>query len=140
MSGFGALHSRHYRGRRQFRRRLHARLALGLRHRLFAARPTMLSQASEVLHFVSIPNNAAIVVLSRSGKSTEIVLLLGKVASSDTKIIDIANTPDSPLALQADVVLKMMATFDHAVSVSMYSVLAMIGALLACATEGRLDK
>jgi glucosamine--fructose-6-phosphate aminotransferase (isomerizing) len=105
-----------------------------------AGRPAMLCEASEILHFGSIPKNAAIVVLSRSGKSTEIVQLLGKVASSDTKIIAITNTPDSPLALQADVVLKMMATFDHAVSVSMYSVLAMIGALLACATEGSLDK
>jgi len=104
-----------------------------------AGRPSMLCDASEILHFGSIPKNAAIVFLSRSGKSTEIVQLLGKVASSDTKIIAITNTPDSPLALRANVVLKMMATFDHAVSVSMYSVLAMIGALLACALEGSLD-
>src|SRR5258707_2175741 len=105
-----------------------------------AGRPAILCDASEILHFGAIPKNAAIIVLSRSGKSTEIVQLLGKVASSGTKTIAITNTPDSPLALQADVVLKMMAAFDHAVSVSMYSVLAMIGALLACATEGRLDK
>src|SRR5882724_150917 len=104
-----------------------------------AGRPAMLCDASEILHFGAIPKNAAIVFLSRSGKSTEIVQLLGKVASSDTKIIAITNTPDSPLALGADVVLKMMATFDHAVSVSMYSVLGMIGALLACAVEGSLD-
>jgi glutamine---fructose-6-phosphate transaminase (isomerizing) len=104
-----------------------------------AGRPAILCDASEILHFGAIPKNAAIVFLSRSGKSTEIVQLLGKVASSDIKIIAITNTPDSPLALQADVVLKMMAAFDHAVSVSMYSVLAMIGALLACAIEGNLD-
>jgi len=104
-----------------------------------AGRPALLCDASEILHFGAIPENAAIVFLSRSGKSTEIVQLLGKVSSRHTKIIAITNTPDSPLALQADVVLKMMATFDHAVSVSMYSVLAMIGALLACALEGGLD-
>jgi glucosamine--fructose-6-phosphate aminotransferase (isomerizing) len=102
-------------------------------------RPAMLCEASEILHFGSIPKNAAVIFLSRSGKSTEIVQILGKVASSDTKVIAITNTPDSPLALGADVVLKMMATFDHAVSVSMYSVLAMIGALLACTLEGNLD-
>jgi fructoselysine-6-P-deglycase FrlB-like protein len=71
-----------------------------------AGRSAMLCGASEILHFGTIRKNAAIVFLSRSGKSTEIVQLLGKVASSDTKLIVITNTPDRPLALQADVVLK----------------------------------
>jgi glucosamine--fructose-6-phosphate aminotransferase (isomerizing) len=104
-----------------------------------AGRPVMLHDASEILHFGAIPKNATIVFLSRSGKSTEIVQLLDKVSSSDTKTIAITNTPDSPLALKADVVLKMMAAFDHAVSVSMYSALALVGGLLACAVEGKLD-
>jgi len=104
-----------------------------------AGRPAMLCDASEILHFGAVPKNAAIIVLSRSGKSTEIVQLLGKLASREAKIIAITNTPNSPLALGADVVLKMMAAFDHAVSVSMYSVLAMIGGLLASAIDGGLD-
>jgi glucosamine--fructose-6-phosphate aminotransferase (isomerizing) len=104
-----------------------------------AGRPAMLCEASELLHFGKISRNAAMIVLSRSGKSTEIVQLLGKAAASDSRIIAVTNTPDSPLARKANVVLKMMATFDHAVSVSMYSALAMIGALLACATEGNFE-
>jgi len=104
-----------------------------------AGRPAMLCDASEILHFGAVPKNAAIIVLSRSGKSTEIVQLLDKLASREAKIIAITNTPNSPLALGADVVLKMMAAFDHAVSVSMYSVLAMIGGLLASAIDGGLD-
>ena len=104
-----------------------------------AGRPVMLHDASELLHFGVIPKNAAVLFLSRSGKSTEIVQLLNKVASGDTKLIAITNTPDSPLALGADVVLNMMAAFDHAVSVSMYSAMALIGGLLACAIEGTLD-
>jgi glucosamine--fructose-6-phosphate aminotransferase (isomerizing) len=104
-----------------------------------AGRPALLCDASEILHFGEIPKNAAMLVLSRSGKSTEIVQLLGKLESNGIKIIAITNTPDSPLAVKADVVLKMMASFDHAVSVSMYSAMAMIGALLACAMEGDLD-
>jgi glucosamine--fructose-6-phosphate aminotransferase (isomerizing) len=67
------------------------------------------------------------------------VQLLNKVASGDTTLIAITNTPDSPLALGSDVVLNMMAAFDHAVSVSMYSAMALIGGLLACAIEGTLD-
>src|SRR3982074_1312248 len=104
-----------------------------------AGRPALLFDASELLHFTEIPRNAAIIVLSRSGKSTEIVQLLGKLSASQATIIAVTNTPDSPLALQAHVVLKLMASFDHAVSISMYSVLAMIGALLACAIEGNFD-
>ncbi len=42
-----------------------------------AGRPAMLCDASEILHFGALPKNAAIVFLSRSGKSTEIVQLLG---------------------------------------------------------------
>jgi glucosamine--fructose-6-phosphate aminotransferase (isomerizing) len=104
-----------------------------------AGRPVMLHDASELLHFEVIPKHATIVFLSRSGKSTEIVQLLDKVASSDTKIIAITNTPESPLALGAHVVLKMMAAFDHAVSVSMYSAMALVGTLLACGLEGNID-
>jgi len=90
-----------------------------------AGRPTILCEASELLHFGKIAKNAAVVFLSRSGKSIEIVHLLDKAAASGAKIIAITNTPDSPLAMKADVVLKMMAAFDHAVSVSMYSALAL---------------
>src|SRR5882757_5734391 len=86
-----------------------------------AGRSAMLCDASEILHFGEIVKNATIIVLSRSGKSTEIVQLLDKIASRNIKVIAVTNTPDSPLAMRANVVLKMMAAFDHAVSVSMYS-------------------
>jgi glucosamine--fructose-6-phosphate aminotransferase (isomerizing) len=104
-----------------------------------AGRPALLFDASELLHFTEIPRNAAIIVLSRSGKSTEIVQLLGKLSASQATIIAVTNTPDSPLALQAHVVLKLMASFDHAVSISMYSALALTGGLLACASVDNLD-
>jgi len=96
-----------------------------------AGRPVMLHDASEILYFGAIPKNSTIVFLSRSCKSTEIVQLLNKVASRGAKSIAMTNTPESPLAMGSHVVLKMMAAFDHAVSVSMYSAMALIGALLA---------
>ena len=104
-----------------------------------AGRPAILCEASELLHFGQIPKNSAVIFLSRSGKSIEIVRLLDRAAASGAKIIAITNTPESPLALKADVVLKMMAAFDHAVSVSMYSAMALVGGLLASALEGKLD-
>jgi glucosamine--fructose-6-phosphate aminotransferase (isomerizing) len=104
-----------------------------------AGRPAILCEASELLYFGKIAKHAAVIFLSRSGKSIEIVRLLDKAAASSAKIIAVTNTPDSPLAMNADVVLKMMAAFDHAVSVSMYSAMALVGAILASATEGKLD-
>ena len=102
-------------------------------------RPALLVDASEFLHFTETPKNAALIVLSRSGRSTEIVKLLIKSKARDAKIVGITNTPDSPLALNADVVLKLMTGFDHQVSVSMYTALAMTGGLLACETNRTLN-
>jgi glucosamine--fructose-6-phosphate aminotransferase (isomerizing) len=103
-----------------------------------AGRPAILFDAGEFLLFGEVPKDAAVVVLSRSGKSGEIVKLLPKLRARGAKIIAITNTHESPLAEQADVVLYMMASFDHAVSVSMYSAMALVGGLLAVATEGKL--
>jgi glucosamine--fructose-6-phosphate aminotransferase (isomerizing) len=104
-----------------------------------AGRPAIFCEASELLHFGKFAKNAAVIFFSRSGKSIEIVHLLDKATASGAKIIAITNTPESPLALKADVVLKMMAAFDHAVSVSMYSTMALVGALLTSALVGTLD-
>jgi len=103
-----------------------------------AGRPAILLDAAEFLLYGEVAENAAVVVLSRSGKSGEIVKLLPKLTARGAKVIAITNTPDSPLAQQADVTLKMMASFDHAVSVSMYSAMALVGGLLTVATEGKL--
>jgi glucosamine--fructose-6-phosphate aminotransferase (isomerizing) len=47
-------------------------------------------------------------------------------------IISITNQPDSPLARGSDIVLNTNTDFDHAVSVTTYSAVALAGALLAC--------
>ncbi len=105
-----------------------------------AGRPALLFDASELLHFAAIPNGAAAIILSRSGKSTEIVQLIGKLRSARARIIALTNTPDSPLASHADVVLHLKAAFDHQVSISMYSSLALTGCLLASSSLGKLPE
>src|SRR5581483_11390291 len=84
-----------------------------------AGRPASLVDASELLHFAALAPNSALIMLSRSGKSVE--------------IIGITNTPDSPLAHAADVTLRLAAAFDHNVSITMYSALPLVGGLLASA-------
>jgi glucosamine--fructose-6-phosphate aminotransferase (isomerizing) len=94
-------------------------------------RPALLIDASELLHFAEVPQEATVVFLSRSGKSTEIVQLVQKCRSRSATIISITNQTDSPLAQGSDIVLNTSTDFDHAVSVSTYSAVALAAALLA---------
>jgi glucosamine--fructose-6-phosphate aminotransferase (isomerizing) len=103
-----------------------------------AGQPALLIDASELLHFTQMFPAAALVVLSRSGRSGEIVNLLPAAKAASAKLIAVTNTPDSPLARAADVTLELRAAFDHNVSVTMYSALALVGGLLALATCGTL--
>lgn len=96
--------------------------------------------ASELLHFVELPPGCVVVLLSRSGESIEIVRLIDKCHSRGAQIIAITNTPKSTLAKQAHIVLPTMAEFDHQVSISMYSVLAMIAGLLSCEIAAALHE
>lgn len=104
-----------------------------------AGRPCHLIEASELLHFSRIPPSSTIVALSRSGRSFEIMGLLAKAKDAGAKVIGVTNTPASPLAEEAQVVLPLNAGFDHLVSVTMYSGLVMVGGLLASATAHSLD-
>jgi len=100
-------------------------------------RPVYMREAGELLHFSAIPASSVIVVISRTGRSIEIVQLLAKAASSGGTIIGITNSADSPLARQAAVALVVPAMLDHAISVNTYSTLLIAaGALASSATTG----
>lgn len=103
---------------------------------LASGRPALLVDASELLHFGELPRNTSVVLLSRSGKSTEIVQLIAKCRASSATIISVTNDPASPLARGSDVVLHTHTDFDHAVSVTTYSAIAMAGVLLAREAAG----
>jgi glutamine---fructose-6-phosphate transaminase (isomerizing) len=98
--------------------------------------PALLIDASELLHFGEVPRGATVALLSRSGKSTEIVQLVQRCRAQSATIISITNQPDSPLGRGSDIVLNTSTDFDHAVSVSTYSAVALAGALLACEATG----
>ncbi|MGA2170983.1 MAG: SIS domain-containing protein [Terracidiphilus sp.] len=98
--------------------------------------PALLIDASELLHFAEVPQGATVVLLSRSGKSTEIVQLVQKCRSRSATVISITNQAGSPLAQGSDIVLNTCTDFDHAVSVTTYSAVALAGALLAFEATG----
>jgi len=90
-----------------------------------------LVEASEFECSSQIAKNSTMIVLSRSGKSIEIVHLLALASEAGARIIAITNTAESPLAHAAEITLNPEAPFDHFVSITMYSALALVGGLLA---------
>jgi glutamine---fructose-6-phosphate transaminase (isomerizing) len=99
-----------------------------------ASYPVCLQDAAELLHFGAFPDRSAMVVISRSGQSVEIVNLLAKAREAGTLIIGLTNSACSPLAQLAQIPLVVPVDFDHGISVNTYSTLAATASALAMAT------
>jgi glucosamine--fructose-6-phosphate aminotransferase (isomerizing) len=108
-----------------------------------AGRQATLLDASEFIQYAKIACGSAVIVLSRSGKSVEIVELGQKLRKARAWIIGITNDPSSPLSEKADITIQLGTEPDHLVSVTMYSALALVGGLLSSAVlheRGELGK
>jgi glucosamine--fructose-6-phosphate aminotransferase (isomerizing) len=92
-------------------------------------------EAGELAGFVRSEPGSALLLLSRSGRSVEIVELLGK-ADGGATVIGVTNDPESPLAKKSRPALLLGAAFDFNVSVTMYSGVALAGALAAAIALG----
>jgi glucosamine--fructose-6-phosphate aminotransferase (isomerizing) len=103
------------------------------------ARPVYVQDAAELLLFATLPPDSAIVVISRSGRSVEIVSLLAKVRNSGVTVIGITNSADGPLAREAQISIVVSIEMDHAISVNTYSTLAATVGILASAVVGSWD-
>jgi glucosamine--fructose-6-phosphate aminotransferase (isomerizing) len=104
-----------------------------------AGRPAAIADASELMHQTSFRPGSAVLALSRSGKSVEMVRLGDLAAAHDLRLVAVTNAPESPLAAQADAVVLTDVGFDHGVSVVAYSAIALAGALVAASATGTLD-
>jgi len=105
-----------------------------------AARPVYLVEASELLLFAEFPHDSAMILISRSGRSIEIVQLAEKAKHAGVRVIGINNAPDGTLAKQADFPIVVPIELDHAISVNTYSTLAAAGGVLAQAALSKFDK
>jgi glucosamine--fructose-6-phosphate aminotransferase (isomerizing) len=116
----------------------HAALTAGpLFH--YGARPVYVQDAAELLQFATLLPDSVVIVISRSGRSVEIVNLLDKVRNSGVTVIGITNSEDGPLARAAQISIVVPIEMDHAISVNTYSTLAAAGGILASAVVGSLD-
>lgn len=101
--------------------------------------PVYMQDASELLPFAAIPSGAVIIVISRTGRSIEIVHLLAKARECGAIVIGVTNSEDGPLAQEAQIPIVIGAKFDHGISVNTYSTLAATAGLLASASVGVFD-
>src|SRR5260221_7092737 len=98
--------------------------------------PVYMQDAADLLQFAAIPPGSAIIVISRSGRSVEIVKLLAKVHNCGVTVIGITNSADGPLAKDAQIPIVVPVEMDHAISVNTYSTLAATVGILASAIAG----
>lgn len=101
--------------------------------------PVYLQDASELSQFATIPSGAVIVVISRTGRSVEIVQLLAKARECGAVVVGVTNSENGPLAQEAQIPIVIAAQLDHGISVNTYSTLAAAAGALACATVGFFD-
>ncbi len=102
--------------------------------------PTHLCDSSEFLHFTNIPEQAVVILLSRSGQSVEVVKAVAKCRAASAKIISITNSAESALGQQSDVSLLTHVDFDHSISVNTYTSIILTGQLLASAYKPSFSK
>jgi glucosamine--fructose-6-phosphate aminotransferase (isomerizing) len=98
--------------------------------------PVYLQDASELLQFATIPSDAVIIIISRTGRSIEIVNLLDKARECGATVIGITNSEEGPLARKAQIPIVIEVKLDHGISVNTYSTVAAAAGALASATVG----
>src|SRR6266446_7140681 len=103
------------------------------------ARPVYLVDAAELVRFAAIPAESVLIVISRSGRSVEIVQLLAKAGASGATVIGITNAPDGTLAREAQIAMVVPVALDHAISVNTYTTLALAAGVLAGSVTGSGD-
>src|SRR5258708_24171191 len=85
----------------------HAALCAGTLFNLSAS-PVYLYDAAELLSFPEFPPDALLILISRSGRSVEIVKLLAKARETGATVIAITNAAEGPLARGSQLSLPIL--------------------------------
>ena len=104
-----------------------------------AARPVHLLDAAEMAQFAKLPPDSVLIVISRSGRSVEIVQLLAKARGAGAAVVGVTNAAEGALAKAAQFPLVFTTEMDHAISVVTYSTLALTAGVLASSVAGSFD-
>ena len=106
--------------------------------------PVYMQDAAELLNYASFPVGSpggagtVAIIISRSGRSVEIVHLAEKARAAGATVIGITNVTDGPLAKLAQIPIVIPVTLDHAISVNTYTTLAAAAAILAASVSDHI--
>jgi glucosamine--fructose-6-phosphate aminotransferase (isomerizing) len=84
-----------------------------------------------------LPPGSALVILSRSGESAEILKLLANARESNAIVVGLTHSEGSSLARQAQIPLVIPVQLDHSISVNTYTCLAASATILASTVVDR---
>jgi glucosamine--fructose-6-phosphate aminotransferase (isomerizing) len=98
--------------------------------------PVYLLDASELLHGTRIPPESVVIILSRSGRSAEILQLLEKAQAAAARVVGITNFTEGGLGQRADIVIALPVDPDHGISTNTYVSLAAGATALAASVTG----
>lgn len=101
--------------------------------------PVYLRDAPDMLEMGKIPEGSVVIVISRSGKSIEIVQLLAKARQNGATVIGVTNSAEGTLAKEAQIAITVPIELDYAISVNTYSTLALACGALASSVAGTFD-
>jgi glucosamine--fructose-6-phosphate aminotransferase (isomerizing) len=99
-------------------------------------RPVYLLDASELLYGTRIPAGSVVIILSRSGRSAEILQLLEKARTAAARVVGITNFAEGGLAQRADIAIVLPVDPDHGISTNTYISLAAGATALAATVAG----
>jgi glutamine---fructose-6-phosphate transaminase (isomerizing) len=99
-------------------------------------RPVYLLDASELLYSTRIPAESVVIILSRSGRSAEILQLLEKAQTAGARVVGITNFAEGGLAQRSDIAIVLPVDPDHGISTNTYISLAAGATALAATVAG----
>jgi glucosamine--fructose-6-phosphate aminotransferase (isomerizing) len=104
--------------------------------------PVTSVETSEFLYFLPhlADSDTAVVLVSRSGESVEVVRLIPKLKASGAAVLGVVNVPDSTVAAEASHKILMNSPADQLVAIQTYIATLVVFALLEAAIFGELDQ
>jgi glutamine---fructose-6-phosphate transaminase (isomerizing) len=96
--------------------------------------------AGELLYYQPMTADSAVVLVSRSGRTAELVKLAEQMDRAAISYVAVTNCPDSPMARHARVTVRVACEADQGVSARTFTGAVLTLLYLGAAVAGRLDE
>ena len=95
--------------------------------------------ASEALYYEQIPPDTAVILVSRSGRTAEVVRIAERMAQSGIPYVAVTNELGSPIACGAGAAVRVAGESDQGVSIRTYTAAVLTMLYLGAGVAGRTE-